>query len=81
MTNETKIVTDAKNGTVNPNPKKKRNICKIAIILCRISLFILAILGASSAISAITDVSALIIASSMGTGMLLLSTFFISIEK
>ena len=81
MTNETKIVTDSKNGVINPKAKKKRNIYKIAIILCRISLFILAILGASSAIAAITNVSSSIVAASMGTGMLLLSTFFISIEK
>lgn len=82
MTNETKIVTDSKNGVkINPNPKKKHNIGKIAIILCRISLFALAILGASSAIAAITNVSSSIVAASMGTGMLLLSTFFISIEK
>ena len=82
MTNEEKIVTDSKNGTkINPNPKKKKNFSKIAIILCRISLFALAILGASSAIAAITNVSSSIVAASMGTGMLLLSTFFISIEK
>ena len=82
MTNETKIVTDSKNDTkINPNPKKKKSFGKIAIILCRISLFALAILGASSAIAAITNVSSSIIAASMGTGMLLLSTFFISIEK
>ena len=82
MTNETKIVTDSKNDTkINPNPKKTRNFGKIAIVLCRISLFALAILGASSAIAAITNVSSSIIAASMGTGMLLLSTFFISIEK
>ena len=78
MTNETKIVTDSKNDT---NPKKKRNFGKIAIVLCRISLFALAILGASSAIAAITNVSSSIIATSMGTGMLLLSIFFISIGK
>ena len=81
MTNETKIVTDAKNGVTNSNPKKKKNFSKIAIVLCRISLFVLAILGASSAIAAITNVSSSIVAASMGTGMLLLSTFFISIEK
>ena len=81
MTNETKIVTDAKNGTVNPNSKKKRNFGKIAIVFCRISLFALAILGASSAISAITNVSSSIIAASIGTGMLLFSIFFISIKK
>lgn len=81
MTNEEKIVTDSKNGVINPNPKKKKNFGKIAIVLCRISLFALAILGASSAIAAITNVSSSIVAASMGTGMLLLSTFFISIEK
>ena len=82
MTNETKIVTDTKNDTkINPNPKKKKSFGKIAIVLCRISLFALAILGASSAIAAITNVSSSIVAASMGTGMLLLSTFFISIEK
>ena len=81
MTNEEKIVTDSKNGVINPNQKKKKSFGKIAIILCRISLFALAILGASSAIAAITNVSSSIIAASMGTGMLLLSTFFISIEK
>ena len=81
MTNEEKIVTDSKNGVINPNQKKKKSFGKIAIILCRISLFALAILGASSAIAAITNVASPIIAASMGTGMLLLSTFFISIEK
>ena len=81
MTNEEKIVTDSKNGVINPNQKKKKSFGKIAIILCRISLFALAILGASSAIAAITNVSSSIVAASMGTGMLLLSTFFISIEK
>ena len=81
MTNEEKIVTDSKNGVINPNQKKKKNFGKIAIVLCRISLFALAILGASSAIAAITNVSSSIVAASMGTGMLLLSTFFISIEK
>ena len=81
MTNETKIVTDAKNGVTNSNPKKKQNFNKIAIVLCRISLFVLAILGASSAISAITNVSSSIIAASIGIGMLLLSIFFISIKK
>ena len=81
MTNETKIVTDSKNGVINPKAKKKRNIYKIAIILCRISLFILAILGASSAIAAITNVSSSIIAASIGTGMLLFSIFFITIKK
>ena len=81
MTNEEKIVTDSKNGVINPNQKKKKSFGKIAIVLCRISLFALAILGASSAIAAITNVSSSIIAASMGTGMLLLSTFFISIEK
>ena len=81
MTNERKNVTDAKNETIiNPNQKKK-SFGKIAIVLCRISLFALAILGASSAIAAITNVSSSIVAASMGTGMLLLSTFFISIEK
>ena len=81
MTNERKNVTDAKNDAIiNPNQKKK-NFGKIAIVLCRISLFALAILGASSAIAAITNVSSSIVAASMGTGMLLLSTFFISIEK
>ena len=82
MTNERKNVTDAKNeAIINPNPKKKRNFGKISITLCRISLFAFAILGASSAIAAITNVSSSIVAASMGTGMLLLSTFFISIEK
>ena len=81
MTNEEKIVTDSKNGVINPNQKKKKSFGKIAIVLCRISLFALAILGASSAIAAITNVSSSIVAVSMGTGMLLLSTFFISIEK
>ena len=81
MTNETKIVTDSKNGIINPNPKKKRNFGKIAIILCRISLFALAILGASSAIAAVTGVSSPIISASMGIGVLLLATFFISVEK
>ena len=82
MTNEEKIVTDSKSGTkINPNPQKKKNFSKIAIILCRISLFALAILGASSAIAAVTGVSSSIIAASMGIGMLLLATFFISIEK
>lgn len=81
MTNEEKIVTDSKNGVINPNQKKKKSFGKIAIVLCRISLFALAILGASSAIAAITNVASPIIAASMGTGMLLLSTFFISIEK
>ena len=81
MTNETKIVTDSKNGVINPNSKKKKNFGKITTVLCRISLFALAILGASSAIAAITNVSSSIVAASMGTGMLLLSTFFISIEK
>lgn len=81
MTNEEKIVTDSKNGVINPNQKKKKSFGKIAIVLCRISLFALAILGASSAIAAITNVSSSIVAASMGTGMLLLSTFFISIEK
>ena len=81
MTNETKIVTDSKSGVINSNPKKKKNFGKIAIVLCRIALFALAILGASSAIAAITNVSSSIVAASMGTGMLLLSTFFISIEK
>ena len=81
MTNERKNVTDAKNDAIiNPNPKKK-SFGKIAIVLCRISLFALAILGASSAIAAITNISSSIVAASMGTGMLLLSTFFISIEK
>lgn len=81
MTNEEKIVTDSKNGVINPNQKKKKSFGKIAIVLCRISLFALAILGASSAIAAITNVASPIIAASMGIGMLLLSTFFISIEK
>ena len=82
MTNETKIVTDSKNDTkINSNSKKKKNFGKIAIVLCRISLFALAILGASSAIAAITNVPSSIVAASMGTGMLLLSTFFISIKK
>ena len=81
MTNEEKIVTDCKNGVINPNQKKKKSFGKIAIVLCRVSLFALAILGASSAIAAITNVTSPIIAASMGTGMLLLSTFFISIEK
>ena len=81
MINEEKIVTDSKNGVINPNQKKKKSFGKIAIVLCRISLFALAILGASSAIAAITNVSSSIVAASMGTGMLLLSTFFISIEK
>ena len=81
MTNEEKIVTNSKNGVINPNQKKKKSFGKIAIVLCRISLFALAILGASSAIAAITNVASPIIAASMGTGMLLLSTFFISIEK
>ena len=81
MTNEEKIVTGSKNGVINPNQKKKHNFGKIAIVLCKISLFALAILGASSAIAAITNVSSSIVATSMGTGMLLLSTFFISIEK
>ena len=81
MTNEEKIVTDSKKGVINPNQKKKKSFGKIAIVLCRISLFALAILGASSAIAAITNVSSSIVAASMGTGMLLLSTFFISIEK
>ena len=62
MTNETKIVTDSKNGTANPNSKKKRNFGKIAIVLCRISLFALATLGASSAIAAITNVPSSIVA-------------------
>ena len=81
MINEEKIVTDSKNGVINPNLKEKKNFGKIAIVLCRISLFVLAILGASSAIAAITNISSSIVAASMGTGMLLLSTFFISIEK
>ena len=81
MTNETKITTDSKSGIINPNPKKKRDFGKIAITLCRLSLFAFAILGASSAIAAITNVSSSIIAASMGAGMLLLSTFFISTKK
>ena len=82
MTNEEKIVTDSKSGTkINSSPQKKKNFSKIAIILCRISLFALAILGASSAIAAVTGVSSSIIAASMGIGMLLLAIFFISIEK
>lgn len=65
----------------NPKPKKKRDIGKISTVLCRISLFALAILGAASAISAVAGVSSSIVAASMGIGMLLLSVFFISIRN